>query len=176
MRWPLASDQGPRAVCRCCASCVRTLGPLARNELFVLFVAVPGKSGCWWLFVFIAAVVFSLSLVVDEVGGVDVAGTDRGRRPLELELRVASGGPAACGENFRLELKSEAKVPVVSAPGGEGGIGDLRSTRSGCPQWEVPRVGTPDTGTHRRCSGWGTRPVPEALRCWGPEWCPDASS
>jgi hypothetical protein len=39
-----------------------------------------------------------------------------------------------------------------------------RSTRSGCPQWEAPRVGT---HRHRRCSEWGTRPVPEGLRCWG---------
>jgi hypothetical protein len=59
------------------------------------------------------------------------------------------------------------------SPGGtrEEVQGKQRSTKSGCPQWKVPRVGTPAPEV-RRCSGWGTRPAPE----WGVEWCPDASS
>jgi hypothetical protein len=45
------------------------------------------------------------------------------------------------------------------------GYDATRSTRSGCPQWEVPRVGTPAPGRCRQLGYTG-----EA------EWCPDASS
>jgi hypothetical protein len=44
----------------------------------------------------------------------------------------------------------------------------LRSTRSGCPQWEVPRVGTPAP----EVQGAGVHKARES----NVEWCPDASS
>jgi hypothetical protein len=58
------------------------------------------------------------------------------------------------------EIKSSAEPPLRQKR-------TLRSTRSGCPQWEVPRVGTP-APTRRRCRQLGY--TGEA------EWCPDASS